>query len=150
RRGSQPRRRGRRRTGRRRGPRELGNGTWHLLLGVERYSPTTRSVPSDEIARWPPAASRMTVSSRAASLHDAGRSRGDPEMKHALAAAILTASSVLTASAAPAPKAEPAAGKKEDTAIQQIDQQIAKANIDKSSASWKTKVPKPTQVTFDT
>jgi cyclophilin family peptidyl-prolyl cis-trans isomerase len=49
------------------------------------------------------------------------------------------------ASAAPAAAAKP----KEDSAIQQIDQQIAKANVDKSSSSWKTKVPKPAQATFD-
>src|SRR5262245_47030624 len=39
--------------------------------------------------------------------------------------------------------------KKEDKAIQAIDQQIAKANVDKSSSSWKTKVPKPEKVEFD-
>ena len=39
--------------------------------------------------------------------------------------------------------------KKEDKAIQAIDQQIAKANVDKGSSSWKTHLPKPTQVEFD-
>src|SRR4026209_2507683 len=39
--------------------------------------------------------------------------------------------------------------KKEDKAIQAIDRQIAKANVDKSSSSWKTHLPKPTQVEFD-
>ena len=46
-------------------------------------------------------------------------------------------------------KPSPAVTKKEDVAIQEIDKQIAKANIDKSSSSWKTKVPKPEQVKFD-
>jgi cyclophilin family peptidyl-prolyl cis-trans isomerase len=54
---------------------------------------------------------------------------------------VLTAAFALPLVAAAAPK--------EDPAIQSIDQQIAKANVDKSSSSWKTKVPKPTQVEFD-
>ena len=37
----------------------------------------------------------------------------------------------------------------EEVAIQQIDQQIAKAGIDKTSSGWKTKLAKPEQVTFD-
>ena len=71
-------------------------------------------------------------------------------MKHALMFAVLSACTGLTAVAAPppAPKAEPAVTKKEDAAIQEIDKQIAKANVDKSSASWKTKVPKPEKVAF--
>jgi peptidyl-prolyl cis-trans isomerase B (cyclophilin B) len=39
--------------------------------------------------------------------------------------------------------------KKEDVAIQQIDAQIAKANVDKSGSSWRTKLPKPEVATFD-
>jgi cyclophilin family peptidyl-prolyl cis-trans isomerase len=39
--------------------------------------------------------------------------------------------------------------KKEDKALQAIDQQIAKANVDKSSSSWRTKLPKPEKVEFD-
>lgn len=74
-------------------------------------------------------------------------------MKHALVFAVLSACAGLTAvaapAAAPAPKAEPAVTKKEDAAIQAIDTQIAKANVDKSSASWKTKVPKPEKVAFE-
>ena len=34
-------------------------------------------------------------------------------------------------------------------AIQQIDQQIAKANVDKTSSGWRTKLPKPEKVAFD-
>jgi peptidyl-prolyl cis-trans isomerase B (cyclophilin B) len=41
------------------------------------------------------------------------------------------------------------AKKKEDPAIQNIDQQIAKANVDKSSSSWRTKLAKPEKVEFD-
>jgi len=43
----------------------------------------------------------------------------------------------------------PAAIKKEGIAIQQIDQQIAKANVDTTRSGWKTKVPKPEKATFD-
>ena len=70
-------------------------------------------------------------------------------MKHALLFALASACAGLTAMAAPAPKAELAVTKKEDAAIQEIDKQIAKANVDKSSSSWKTKVPKPEKVAFD-
>ena len=42
-----------------------------------------------------------------------------------------------------------AEAKKDDKAIQAIDQQIAKANVDKSSSSWRTKLPKPEKVEFD-
>jgi cyclophilin family peptidyl-prolyl cis-trans isomerase len=38
---------------------------------------------------------------------------------------------------------------KEDAAIQQIDQQITKAKVDKSSSSWRTSIPKPEKMTFD-
>src|SRR5262245_46658288 len=54
---------------------------------------------------------------------------------------VLTAAVALPLAAVAAPK--------EDKAIQSIDQQIAKANVDKSSSSWKTKVPKPEKVEFD-
>jgi len=36
-----------------------------------------------------------------------------------------------------------------DTAIEQIDAQIAQAEIDKSKKSWRTSLPKPTAVEFD-
>ena len=56
----------------------------------------------------------------------------------------------LSAALAAAPAAAPAAAaKKADPAIQQIDQQIAKAAVDKSSASWKQKLTKPEVATFD-
>jgi cyclophilin family peptidyl-prolyl cis-trans isomerase len=42
-----------------------------------------------------------------------------------------------------------AATKKEDAAIQQIDQQIAKAKVDKSKSGWRTSLPKPEKVAFD-
>ena len=42
-----------------------------------------------------------------------------------------------------------AAAAKEDKAIQAIDQQIAKANVDKSNPGWKTKLTKPAVVEFD-
>jgi cyclophilin family peptidyl-prolyl cis-trans isomerase len=38
---------------------------------------------------------------------------------------------------------------KEDSAIEQIDQQIAKANVDKTKENWRTKLPKPQEVKFD-
>jgi cyclophilin family peptidyl-prolyl cis-trans isomerase len=41
-----------------------------------------------------------------------------------------------------------AAPAKEDAAIKQIDDQIAKAKIDKSDPAWRTKLPKPEQATF--
>ncbi len=37
-----------------------------------------------------------------------------------------------------------------DGAMEQIDQQIAKAKVDKSKPGWKTSLTKPTVVTFDT
>jgi peptidyl-prolyl cis-trans isomerase B (cyclophilin B) len=76
-------------------------------------------------------------------------------MKHVLTIAVLSACACLSAVAAPAPApaAAPApkvdAAKKPDSALQEIDKQIAKANLDKSSGSWKTSVPKPEKVTFD-
>jgi cyclophilin family peptidyl-prolyl cis-trans isomerase len=68
-------------------------------------------------------------------------------MKRAFSLVALAAWLALPAAAGEAPKA--AANKKEDVAIQQIDQQIAKANVDKTNASWKTKLPKPEVATFD-
>jgi cyclophilin family peptidyl-prolyl cis-trans isomerase len=68
-------------------------------------------------------------------------------MKRAFSVLALAACMALPAAAADAPKTD--SKKKEDAAIQQIDQQIAKAAVDKSSASWKTSLPKPEQVTFD-
>ena len=41
------------------------------------------------------------------------------------------------------------AAPKEDV-IQTIDQQITKANVDKSRSGWKTRLPKPEKVEFDT
>lgn len=40
-------------------------------------------------------------------------------------------------------------GGPKDKAMQQIDQQIAKANVDKTKSGWRTTLPKPTPVTFD-
>jgi cyclophilin family peptidyl-prolyl cis-trans isomerase len=68
-------------------------------------------------------------------------------MKHVLTFVVSSAFIGLAMAAGPAK--ELAAGKTADTALQEIDKQIAKANIDKSSSSWKTKVPKPEKVTFD-
>jgi cyclophilin family peptidyl-prolyl cis-trans isomerase len=56
---------------------------------------------------------------------------------------------VLSASLALPALAADAAAKKEVPAIQQIDQQISKANVDKSSSAWRTKLPKPQKVAFD-
>jgi len=67
-------------------------------------------------------------------------------MTLALRTVALAAALALPAAAGAAEKAP---AKKEDPAIQQIDQQIAKAAVDKSSESWRTKLPKPTQATFD-
>jgi cyclophilin family peptidyl-prolyl cis-trans isomerase len=68
-------------------------------------------------------------------------------MKRAIGFVALVASLALPAVAAEAPKV--AASKKEDVAIQQIDQQIAKGNVDKAKTDWKTKLPKPEKVAFD-
>jgi cyclophilin family peptidyl-prolyl cis-trans isomerase len=68
-------------------------------------------------------------------------------MKRALTFVALATWMALPVAAADAPKTD--TGKKEDVAIQQIDQQIAKANVDKTGASWKTKLPKPEKVAFD-
>jgi len=68
-------------------------------------------------------------------------------MKRAFSFVALAVLMALPAVAADAPKTD--SKKKEDVAIQQIDQQIAKANVDKSNASWRTSLPKPEKVTFD-
>jgi cyclophilin family peptidyl-prolyl cis-trans isomerase len=68
-------------------------------------------------------------------------------MKRALTAVAFAAWMALPSAAADAPKTD--LKKKEDPAIQQIDAQIAKAAVDKSSASWRTSLPKPEKVTFD-
>jgi len=68
-------------------------------------------------------------------------------MNRALRFVALAASLALPVATMAAPEA--AATKKEDVAIQQIDQQIAKANVDKSNASWKTKLTMPEKVAFD-
>jgi cyclophilin family peptidyl-prolyl cis-trans isomerase len=68
-------------------------------------------------------------------------------MKRALGFVALAACLALPAVAADAPKTD--SKKKEDAAIQQIDQQIATANVDKSNPNWKTKLPKPEKVAFD-
>ena len=68
-------------------------------------------------------------------------------MRRAFSFLALAAFLALPAVAADAPK--PDSTKKEDAAIQQIDQQIAKANVDKSNANWRTSLPKPEKVTFD-
>src|SRR5262245_8711941 len=68
-------------------------------------------------------------------------------MKRAVSFVALAAFLALPAVATDAPKTD--IKKKEDPAIQQIDQQIAKANVDKSNANWRTSLPKPEKVTFD-
>jgi len=68
-------------------------------------------------------------------------------MKHVTSFLVL-ACLALPAAASDAPKAA-ANTKKEDSAIQQIDEQIKKANVDKSNTSWRTSLPKPEKVTFD-
>ena len=68
-------------------------------------------------------------------------------MKCALSFVALAAWLVMPAAAGEAPKTD--SKKKEDVAIQQIDQQIAKASVDKTNASWRTKLPKPEQAAFD-
>ena len=73
-------------------------------------------------------------------------------MKHAPLFAVLSVCAGLMAAAAPAPapKAEPAVTKKEDAAIQQIDQQIANAKVDKSKLELEDeRSPSPKRWTFD-
>ncbi len=47
------------------------------------------------------------------------------------------------------PAAKTTAPKVKDTAMEQIDQFIASAKINKSAPNWKTSLPKPPQATFD-
>jgi cyclophilin family peptidyl-prolyl cis-trans isomerase len=68
-------------------------------------------------------------------------------MKHVLGFVVLVAALALPAVAEEAKKV--AANKKEDPAIQQIDQQIAKANVDKTKSGWRTSLPKPEKTVFD-
>jgi len=70
-------------------------------------------------------------------------------MRHVSGFVMLAAVLVLVLTACAGKAHKVAANKKEDVAIQQIDQQIAKINVDKTNASWKTKLPKPVQATFD-
>ena len=66
-------------------------------------------------------------------------------MKSLVTAACLAAALGLTLAAAPeAKKAAPAA----DPAFAQIDKAIAEAKVNKSDASWRTKLPKPPVATF--
>jgi cyclophilin family peptidyl-prolyl cis-trans isomerase len=68
-------------------------------------------------------------------------------MKGAFGFVALAVLLALPAAAGDAPATD--SKKKEDAAIQQIDAQIAKANVDKSNPSWRTKLPKPEVATFD-
>jgi cyclophilin family peptidyl-prolyl cis-trans isomerase len=68
-------------------------------------------------------------------------------MKCAVSFVALAVLLALPAAAADAPTTD--SKKKEDVAIQQIDAQIAKANVDKTNSSWRTKLPKPEKVAFD-
>jgi len=68
-------------------------------------------------------------------------------MNHAFGFVVLAAALAVPAIAGETPKV--AATKKEDAAIQQIDQQIAKAKVDKTSSSWRTSLPKPEKQAFD-
>jgi cyclophilin family peptidyl-prolyl cis-trans isomerase len=64
----------------------------------------------------------------------------------ALVAAFLVSALTLTASANAAEEKKTMAST--DPAIAAIDKQIADLKIDKSNAGWKTRLPKPTQVSF--
>ena len=68
-------------------------------------------------------------------------------MKGAFGFVALAVLLALPAAAGDAPTTD--SKKKEDAAIQQIDAQIAKANVDKTNANWRTKLPKPEVATFD-
>jgi anthranilate synthase component 1 len=59
---------------------------------------------------------------------------------------MIIAALAVSAALAAAPEAT---AKKPDAALQQIDQQIAKAAVDKSNSSWKMHLPKPEVATFD-
>lgn len=64
----------------------------------------------------------------------------------ALVAALLAAALIVTDSAHAAEEKKPMADT--DPALAAIDKQIADLKIDKSSPSWKTRLPKPTQASF--
>ena len=75
-------------------------------------------------------------------------------------AAVAMCASLAFAADAPKPAAKPKAAQPatakpaapaqvKDSAIQQIDQFIAGAKIDKKNPAWKTSLPKPPQATFD-
>jgi len=71
-----------------------------------------------------------------------------------LSVATLTICAGLAVAASPTTPASPAAkpaaaAKAKDSALQQLDQFIAGAKIDKQSPTWKTTLPKPPQATFD-
>ena len=68
-------------------------------------------------------------------------------MKGAFGFVALAVLLALPAAAGDAPTTD--SKKKGDAAIQQIDAQIAKANVDKTNANWRTKLPKPEVATFD-
>ncbi len=68
-------------------------------------------------------------------------------MKCAFGFVALAVLLALPAAAGDAPTTD--SKKKEDVAIQQIDAQIAKANVDKTNGSWRTKLPRPEVATFD-
>ena len=59
---------------------------------------------------------------------------------------MIIAALAVSAALAAAPEAT---AKKPDVALQQIDQQIAKAAVDKNNSSWKMHLPKPEVATFD-
>ena len=70
----------------------------------------------------------------------------------AVLALAVAGSAVAATSAAPAKKHKAAVkttASTKDKAMDQIETMIANAKIDKSNASWKTAVPKPTVATFD-
>ncbi len=69
-------------------------------------------------------------------------------MKRAL---LLVAVACLAGSAlaAPAPRKPTTPAQVKDSAMQQIDQFIASAKIDKKNPNWKTSLPKPPVATFD-
>jgi cyclophilin family peptidyl-prolyl cis-trans isomerase len=71
-------------------------------------------------------------------------SEEEHSMKNVRAAAV-AATIALTGAIGAAPAPAPA---KEDAAIRQIDEQIAKAKIDKTDPAWRTKLPKPEKATF--
>jgi cyclophilin family peptidyl-prolyl cis-trans isomerase len=71
-------------------------------------------------------------------------------MKRLLLSVAALAACATLAIAAVAPKKTPAApAQVKDSAMQQIDQFIATAKIDKTKPNWKTALPKPPVATFD-